>query len=125
MHNCLEVGAFRSAIVMGWNLVYDFVRQWIYDHKLTEFNQAMLSRHSKVVPIVEYSDFFRSTLSEFQVLDLCNPVAIIGGKVTDALKALLRERNDYAHPNFHDPSMYQANYFIEQCLKAVNGSPFI
>src|SRR5262249_45138382 len=36
----LETGAYRSAIVMGWNLIYDRIREWVFTDaaKLTAFN---------------------------------------------------------------------------------------
>ena len=38
---CLECGAYRAAAVMGWNLAYDYIRQWAFDKQLTAFNQGL------------------------------------------------------------------------------------
>lgn len=122
---CLEVGAYRSAVVMGWNLVYDYVRQWVFDHKRDELNAELTSKYKGATALNTYSDFFaKNAPSEHQILEACAG-RVLGTRITDPLKTLLRERNDYAHSNFHDPTLHQANYFIEQCLKVVNGPPFL
>jgi len=38
---CLQAGAYRAVVVMGWNLVYDFIRQRVFDNQLLSFNQAL------------------------------------------------------------------------------------
>jgi hypothetical protein len=40
----MEAGAYRAAIVMGWSLAYDFIRQWVFNNHLEFFNQALTSR---------------------------------------------------------------------------------
>jgi hypothetical protein len=127
VEKCLQVGAFRSAVVMGWNLVYDYVRQWVFDNKLKEFNSELTSLPKSPSPIVAYSDFFRHdvTRQERKLLDLCRPNTILGGRVTESLIRHLDDRNDYAHANFLDPTVHQTNCFIENCLKVLNGPPFV
>jgi hypothetical protein len=53
---CMESGAYRSAIVMGWNLAYDFIRTWMAGAYLLE--PALPSQHRqtnwlKARPFVE------------------------------------------------------------------------
>jgi hypothetical protein len=42
---CLECGAYRSAIVMGWCFGYDVIRWWIFNDKdrLNQFNSELAS----------------------------------------------------------------------------------
>lgn len=92
---CLETGAYRSAIVMAWNLAYDRIRHWVVADpaKLAAFNTEMgkIQKSGKPLydPIVNYSDFFDGP-NEAKVIDWCLDAQIIGGKVHDDLRAWLR-----------------------------------
>ena len=57
---CLEAGANRAAVVIGWNLAYDVIRQWVYDNHLADFDVAMAKHVDKKAgnpvykPIADY-----------------------------------------------------------------------
>jgi hypothetical protein len=122
---CLEVQAFRSATVMGWNLAYDIVRQWIFDNHLTQFNTDLTAKYPSMgVQIAAYSDWFDGKPTEYQVLDACKQ-NIITGRVNDRLGHYLRERNDCGHANFKNPTMERTNGYIQSLLEIVNDKPFI
>lgn len=42
---CIESGAYRAAVVMGWNLAYDYLRQWVFDNHLAPFNAALTANY--------------------------------------------------------------------------------
>jgi hypothetical protein len=73
--NCLTVGANRAAIVMGWNLAFDHLTQWIFRHQLSAYNKELTSQfkdRKKGIycdPVVDYRDF--SATTERTVLDVC------------------------------------------------------
>lgn len=97
---CIEVEAYRSAAVMGWNLAYDCVRQWVFDNKLTEFNNYLSSMYSAKSPLNVYEDFFASDrpISEYEFLNvLRGPKGqpnIIRDRIIDDLVHYLRQRNN-------------------------------
>lgn len=127
---CIEVEAYRSALVMGWSLAYDYVRQWVFDNKLADFNTYLGMMYPKKSLVSAYDDFFASDrpVSEYEFLDvLRGPQSqpnIVRDKIIDDLVHHLRERNNYAHPQFTAPSANKANAYIEQLLDVICASPF-
>jgi hypothetical protein len=129
---CLECEAYRSAAVMGWNLAYDFIRQWILSaqNRLAAFNNELVKiqrrNRQKFQPIGKYDDFFGQNPSpgEREVLDVCEDAQLIVGKLYETLCHYLRQRNELAHPNTTMPSMYQVNTYIEHLIDIITGPPF-
>lgn len=128
--HCLEVSAYRSAAVMGWNLAYDFIRQWVFDNALGTFQNYLGAMYSQKSPISDYADFWTADrpLSEFEFLRVCRGPGgqqnILRDKLIDDLVHYLRQRNNYAHPNFIQPSANKTNAYIEHLIDAITGSPF-
>src|SRR5262249_39192629 len=57
----LETGACRAAIVMGWNIAFDHLRQWIFASprkRLKAFNAVTTTRNRKPLQVAKYDDFF-------------------------------------------------------------------
>jgi hypothetical protein len=111
---CLEAGANRAAVVMGWNLAYDVIRQWVFDNHLSPFNVALAkhvdqkSGNPVYKRITHYDDFFSGKPREHTVIDTCFDAQIgIGGKLRDNLQQYLRRRNDYAHRSLTTPTSEQ------------------
>jgi hypothetical protein len=129
---CIECGAYRSAVVMGWNLAYDYIRRWTYINRLADFNVSLVANHTvkstgapKFEPIDTYEDFFaKSAPSEGTVLQTMKGANIIGGEVYDHLTQHLRYRNNYAHPNFKSLTRTQANARVEDLVAIISDSPF-
>src|SRR5580704_4896145 len=116
---CLDVHAYRSATVMGWNLSYDIVRQWIFDNQKGQFNTDLAARYPAMsVTITNYDDWFGGQPSEFQVLEACK-AHIITGRLNDRLVHFLRDRNDCGHANFRNPTMQRTNCYIQDLLEVV------
>lgn len=127
---CISTEAYRSAAVMAWNFAYDCVRQWVFDNKLTEFNNYLSSMHSAKSPLNVYEDFFASDrpISEYEFLDvLRGPKSqpnIIRDKLIDDLVHYLRQRNNYAHPNFTASSANKTNAYVEHLVDLICAPPF-
>lgn len=124
---CVEVGAYRAANVMAWSLAFDYIRQWVFDNQLVQFNQALTTQYQKnhPDPIVEYEEFLtRDNLGEYVVLDAMKGAKIIRGKLFDQLNHYLRERNKYAHPNFAEPTVSKTNSYIQHLIEIILGEPF-
>lgn len=129
---CFEAGAYRSAIVNGWNLAYDFIRQWVFDRHLGDFNATLTANYLRRATgdpiyerIDEYTDFLKTKApSEAVVLEVCKDANKIPGKVHDTLVYHLRGRNEYAHPSDSEPSPNQANAYVEELVKLITRAPF-
>ena len=131
MKVCLECGAYRAAIIMGWNFTYDFICQWIFDHKLIEFNNILTTEYKKRndQPIYEsinrYDDFWQGKIGERIVIDTCEKANLINGKLYDNLCHHLRRRNETAHPNPKQPNLEQANAYIKDLIDIITSQPFV
>ena len=98
--NCLRIDANRAAIVMGWNLAFDHLRNWIFRKHLSQFNAELTRRLEKknqnYDPVQNYEDFPHS---EWLCLDVCEKAGLIDGHEKDILFESLKERNRFAHPS--------------------------
>jgi len=132
---CIESGSFRAAVVMGWNLAFDYLRHWVWraTKRRASFNTALKARCTTktglpVYPkgIRRYEDFFtaKPMLNEWTVLEVMRDARLISVPVHDKLCHYLRERNNFAHPNFRKPSDHKASAFIEDLLDIVTDSAF-
>jgi len=120
----LETGAYRSAIVMGWNLAYDIIRQWVFDDatRRAAFNTELTkikdrSGKPRFDQLVDYSDFY--DIGEKVVLDVCKDANLLGGNLYDDLRGYLRQRNSYAHASDSHPTVNQANALIDHLVDAI------
>jgi len=121
----LETGAYRSAVVMGWNLAYDIIRQWVFDNatRLVAFNTELAkflihkSGKPKFDPVVNYPDFY--DIGEKIFLDVCKDANLLSGNLYDELRNYLRQRNAYAHASDSHPTVYQANSLIDHLVDAI------
>ena len=127
----IECGAYRSAVVMAWNMAYDYIRQWLFDDRLSVFNAHLTtnyldkSNNPVYEKIADYADFFkRDAPGEKIVLKSMRGANIFGEVIYDNLSQYLRLRNDYAHSNTKDLSRTQANAYIENLLGIIVEPPF-
>ena len=127
---CIECGAYRAGVVMGWNLAYDYIRQWVFDNHLAAFNSTLttlyLRKDGKSIydSIETYDDFTSGKPGERTVIDTCYHSSLIGEHLRDNLRFYLRRRNSYAHPTFTAPSADQTNGYIKDLLDTITSSPF-
>src|SRR5208282_913141 len=95
---CLESGAYRSAIVNAWNLTYERLRHWIFRAKktrLVRFN-AIAGRSGK--PVNQYSDF-ANLGGEKCVVNMAHETGLINKDTYQVLTNALVNRNHCAHPS--------------------------
>jgi hypothetical protein len=101
--DCLTMGANRAAIVMGWNLAFDHLTQWIFHHQLDAYNKELTcqfkDRRKRIYcdPVVDYRDF--SLTTERTVLDVCEKANLFEKNESNVLHEGLNKRNRYAHPS--------------------------
>jgi hypothetical protein len=129
---CLQIEAYRSAMVMGWNLVYDILRTWIVadTERLGMFNANLRSVNSGRSQISKYLDFIYAEKppSESDVLKSCRGEngqnAVLPEGIVSDFQQGLRRRNDYAHPNFADPQLMGSHAYVEDLVRIVSNPPF-
>ena len=127
---CLNVEAYRPAIVVSWALGFDLLRWWIFSDskRLDDFNLILeqRTRNKTVRQIIYYSDFFNE--NESFVLQLCRDSAgslqKFTGKTFRLLENLLDDRNAFAHANFDNATEHEAKSYIERLFRVLTGSPF-
>lgn len=99
---CYRVEAYRSCIVMTWNLAYSHLLDWILEEptRLAAFNAAISKRYQRLtsLQITKYDDFL-DELKESQIIEICNTANLFNSNVFKILKEKLDKRNMAAHPS--------------------------
>jgi hypothetical protein len=119
---CLECGAFRSAIVMGWNIIYAYLRTWVISDSstLTEFNGHLLKKLHKGRPkykgISTNSAMRALRLQERDFLSILRSVKGVNSESVDHLVMSLNKRNKHAHATNTPITMHLANTYIEDLI---------
>jgi hypothetical protein len=119
---CLAAGAYRAAIVMGWNLTYEFLRQWLYDlpakSRLDRFNAVLTtkyrSRSQTYSAVTSYEDFFE--LGERLVLDTAYEADLFRKHHHQVLLNGLTDRNHFAHSSSRVTTPSSATGYIENLV---------
>lgn len=98
---CYRNEAYRSCIVMVWNLAYSHLLDWLLKDqtRLGAFNGSIGKRNSKKAGVVigKYDDF--EELKEREVIDICNIAGLFNSSVYKILVEKLGRRNIAAHPS--------------------------
>lgn len=94
---CFQVGAFRAAVVMCWNLTYEHLCDYVLASKLTDFNAQIRIALPRAGQIAGRDDF--ADLKESQVLEVCRGAGITSPSVHRLLGEKLARRNAAAHPS--------------------------
>lgn len=131
---CLECGAYRSGIVMGWNLIYDYIRTWVAadQDRLLAFDAELAKHishkgrqqipHRRYKQISTYADFLGNRApSERTVLDTLkkaqlNQVSLATEDVANHLIKMLNDRNNFAHASRREATISLANHYIEELI---------
>jgi hypothetical protein len=99
---CYRIQAYRSCIVMTWNLAYAHLLDWILNdaNRLTAFNATIIKRYPKKtgVSISKYDEFL-DKLKEHEVLEICSTGGLFNSNIFKILKEKLDRRNRVAHPS--------------------------
>lgn len=125
---CMTCGAYRSAMVMAWNLALDYIRSWILSDsgRLNAFNGILTTKQRKKSQnydaIKRHEDFF--AVKESDILQWALEANLINDKLKRQLVEWLDRRNDYAHPTPKTPEPEQAMGKIIDLLDVIEGSPF-
>lgn len=125
---CLECGAPRAAIVMGWNLTYEYLRRWVFVDtagRLATFNGLLTTKKRNKTdlyePIADYDHF--QDLGERSVLDWLFEAKIIDKGSYQILVDALNRRNHFAHPSFAKASDTSSAGYIENLIINIFDDP--
>lgn len=113
---CFRHQAFRAAVVMAWNAVYDHLVTVITNKHAVAFNAQMSTMFGgKKKPVATKDDFQR--LKESEVVEVCNAGALISKEVAKVLNDKLDKRNSAAHPSGSTIDKLQAEAYISDLIK--------
>ena len=119
---CYRIEAYRSCIVMTWNLAYAHLLEWILKDqtRLGRFNAAIAKRYQnlKNVHVTKYDDF-ADWLQERQVLEIANTADLYNSSIFKILKKELDRRNTAAHPSSVTVVQSQADDMITDLVNNV------
>jgi hypothetical protein len=93
----LEYNLLRSAIVLSWVGAVSLLQKEIISSHLKDFNNELIKRNSKAKQIRKLEDL--ELIKEYDVLQICRAVGMIGKNVKDELESCLKLRNACGHPN--------------------------
>ncbi len=93
----VELGLFRSAIILSWIGCISIMQEYVLQKKLQDFNTELIRRFPKAKKIKKKDDF--GYIKEYDFLQICNSISMIGKNVRQELEHRLQLRNSCGHPN--------------------------
>lgn len=118
--DCLEIGAYRAAIVMGWILTVDHLIAYIVANGLPEFNEVLAKNTDRRVRVskIENRDDF-GDIPEKKLIEFSRSASLISNDVRKVLEQKLDVRNSAAHPSTVSFSRVKAVDFLEDLIENV------
>jgi hypothetical protein len=116
---CFRHKAFRTSIVMCWNLAYDHLCEYVLAMHLAAFNSQFPKTYPKAdfSPVVTRDHF--GVLKESQVLQVCKSAGIVSDSIHKIPQEKLNRRNIAAHPSGVHISEATAEEFIKDLVENV------
>lgn len=108
-----EHGLFRSAMVMSWAALLDFIEEKLGEDRFVAVNREYTKWGIKNV------DDLRDKVTDFGIVEAGRKVSLYPGTVEKSLKALLSRRNEAAHPSEYYPGFNEALGYISEVLQRV------
>lgn len=109
----VQSGHYKAAYVLAWAAFMDFL-----DEKLGEDGFKKL-RQVRPKWRVRTTEDLREVAPDVQVIEAGQLVGIYGKTVKKALKGLLNQRNECAHPSDYSPGLNETLGFLAQLLKRI------
>ena len=95
--SAFESSLFRSAVVLSWVGAVSVLYEHVTSNHLSAFNAELLKRNSKARSIKTTDDL--SLIKEYDFLQICSAISVIGKNVKGELEKCLKLRNGCGHPN--------------------------
>lgn len=118
--DCYQIGAVRASIVMTWILTLNHMQEYVLNHQLSSFNNALLENKDKRIKIKKISkidDF--SEIPEGKFVEFLRSSSIITKDVRKIMDEKLSVRNTAAHPSNIFISEVKATDFIIDLINNV------
>ena len=118
--NCYKIKAYRSAIVMVWNLAFDHVQRWVFSDadRLNMFNLSLRAKYPKKNLIIGSIDDF-SEIKESEVVETLKHAGLLSSNIIGILQEKLKRRNRAAHPTNIEITQHQADDTITDLVTNV------
>jgi hypothetical protein len=117
-HLCLRANAPRAAIVMTWIVVINHLYEYVFAHKLSDFNSELAKKNWKLTSIVSKDDF-SEIKKEKDFIELCRAANVFSNDVRKILDEKLGIRNTAGHPSGVTVHGTKAANFIEDLVENV------
>lgn len=113
---CVQAGAYRGAIVMGWQAAMYALYQGLSDHG--EPIHVLYQKQFKSKPEVKIVDFWSfQKINDKNILILCESAGIIDKSLKDILDKERDLRNKAAHPGEFDVGPNTTKAFLEKIIQ--------
>ena len=111
---CIEYGLYRAAYVLAWAALMDFLEE-----KLAKDNFVGLKKVREKWKGVHSLDNLRENHSDYQIIGALQALDFCTENEEKALKALLTQRNESAHPSDYEPELNETLGYVSQILKRI------
>lgn len=112
---CIQVQAWRGAIVLSWLLTMDHLQRIVLSNYLDKFNEIIHETQLyKKLTILKIEDF--EEIKDFDFLLTIRTCGMISGSQFNILETRLKERNRYAHPTNLEITDTMVTSFVEDLL---------
>jgi hypothetical protein len=111
---CVEKQLLRAAHVMAWAGFMDYLEEKMMSEYLAEIKAA---RPKWSISSIED---LREQATEYQLIEVCREVKLLGKNEGKALLGLLNKRNECAHPSNYAPGLNETLGFISELLSRIN-----
>lgn len=116
---CLGVEARRATIVMTWLATMDHLYEYVFTHKLADFNRALAMRTDKISKLTVGTRDDFGEIKESLFIEVCRSAKIITNDVRKILDEKLGTRNSCAHPAAIQVRDSKVMSFIEELVDNV------
>jgi hypothetical protein len=111
---CVENRLFKAAHVMAWAGFMDYLEEKMMSEYLAEIKAARPKWSTSSI------EDLREQATEYQLIEVCREVKLLGKNEGKALQGLLNKRNECAHPSNYDPGLNETLGFISELLSRIN-----
>jgi hypothetical protein len=116
--DCLERGNRRAAVVLSWVGAVSVLQEHIVTHNLAAFNAEAASRPKLKWSAASTTDDL-SRLDEYEFLQICAAISVVGKSVKQRLEQALKLRNGAGHPNSLTIGEFDASAHVEALMHNV------
>lgn len=93
---CYERGLHRAAIVLSWVGAVSILQEYVFQHRLSDFNAEAIRRDGKWKRVKRREDFGR--MREYDFIQILAAISVIDKSVKLELEKRLQLRNSCGHP---------------------------